>query len=123
MTFASIRRGYQIIKTLLQYGLDEVLPPKMTPWYFKLARNCLFWIRNQHPQKPAGQRLKLAMQELGPIYIKLGQMLSTRRDLLSDEWAHELAMLQDKVPPFDSALARLAIEAELNAPIESLFDD
>ncbi|MGL4835738.1 MAG: ubiquinone biosynthesis regulatory protein kinase UbiB, partial [Shewanella sp.] len=50
-------------------------------------------------------------------------MLSTRRDLLSDEWAHELAMLQAKVPPFDSALARLAIEAELNAPSESLFDD
>ncbi|MGL5390696.1 MAG: AarF/UbiB family protein, partial [Shewanella sp.] len=123
MTFASIRRGYQIIKTLLHYGLDEVLPPKMTPWYFRFARRSLFWIRNRHPQKPAGQRLKLALQELGPIYIKLGQMLSTRRDLLNDEWAHELAMLQDKVPPFDSALARRAIEAELNAPIESLFAD
>lgn len=123
MTFASVRRGYHVIKTLLQYGLDDVLPPKMTPWYFKLARNSLFWIRNKHKQKPGGERLKLAMQELGPVYIKLGQMLSTRRDLLSDEWASELAMLQDKVPPFDGALARQAIEAELKAPIESLFDD
>ncbi|MGL5048417.1 MAG: ubiquinone biosynthesis regulatory protein kinase UbiB [Shewanella sp.] len=123
MTFASIRRGYHVIKTLLQYGLDDVLPPKMTPWYFKLARNSLFWIRNKHKNKPGGERLKLAVQELGPVYIKLGQMLSTRRDLLSDEWASELAMLQDKVPPFDGVLARQAIEAELKAPIESLFDD
>lgn len=123
MTPASLRRGYHVIKTLLQYGLDEVLPPKMTPWYFKLARNSLFWIRNKHKTKSGGERLKLAMQELGPVYIKLGQMLSTRRDLLSDEWANELAMLQDKVPPFDGALARQAIEAELKAPIESLFDD
>lgn len=123
MTLASIRRGYHVIKTLLQYGLDDVLPPKMTPWYFTLARNSLFWIRNKHKDKSGGERLKLAMQELGPVYIKLGQMLSTRRDLLSDEWATELAMLQDKVPPFDGALARLAIEAELKAPIETFFDD
>jgi ubiquinone biosynthesis protein len=50
-------------------------------------------------------------------------MLSTRRDLLDDEWAYQLAMLQDRVPPFDSALARQAIEAELKAPIETYFDD
>lgn len=123
MTLTSIRRGYHVIKTLLQYGLDEVLPPKITPWYFTLARSSLFWIRNKHKSKPGGERLKLAMQELGPVYIKLGQMLSTRRDLLSDEWAIELAMLQDKAPPFDGVLARKAIEAELKASIESLFDD
>ncbi|WP_299571834.1 ubiquinone biosynthesis regulatory protein kinase UbiB [uncultured Shewanella sp.] len=123
MTIASIRRGYQVIKTVLHYGLDDVLPHKKTPWYFSLLRNSFFWIRNQHKDKPAAERLKLAMQELGPVYIKLGQMLSTRRDLLNDEWAEELAMLQDRVPPFDSALAREAIEAELKAPIESLFDN
>ncbi|GIU52010.1 ubiquinone biosynthesis regulatory protein kinase UbiB [Shewanella sp. KT0246] len=123
MTIASIRRGYQVIKTVLHYGLDDVLPHKKTPWYFSLLRNSFFWIRNQHKDKLAAERLKLAMQELGPVYIKLGQMLSTRRDLLNDEWAEELAMLQDRVPPFDSALAREAIEAELKAPIESLFDN
>ncbi|MCL1047780.1 ubiquinone biosynthesis regulatory protein kinase UbiB [Shewanella electrodiphila] len=123
MTIASIRRGYQVIKTVLHYGLDELLPSKKTPWYFSLLRHSFFWLRNQHKDKPSAQRLKLAMQELGPVYIKLGQMLSTRRDLLNDEWAEELAMLQDRVPPFDSALAREAIEAELKAPIESLFDN
>lgn len=123
MTFASLRRGYQVIRTLLHYGLDDVLPPTLLPGYFKLLRLCLFWVRNRHKDKCGGERLKLAMQELGPVYIKFGQMLSTRRDLLSDEWADELSMLQDRVPPFDSALAREAIEAELKAPIDSLFDD
>lgn len=123
MSFASIKRGYQVISITLHYGLDELLPKKLTPWYFKLWRRSLFWLRNKHKSKAGGERLKLAMQELGPVYIKFGQMLSTRRDLLSDEWAHELAMLQDRVPPFDSKLAREAIEAELKAPIETLFDD
>jgi ubiquinone biosynthesis protein len=108
---------------LLHYGLDELLAKDKRPKLFPLIRGCFFWIRNQHKDKSAAERLKLAMQELGPVYIKLGQMLSTRRDLLDDEWAYQLAMLQDRVPPFDSALAREAIETELNASIDSLFDD
>ncbi|WP_299491938.1 ubiquinone biosynthesis regulatory protein kinase UbiB [uncultured Shewanella sp.] len=123
MSTSSFRRAYQVIKTTLHYGLDELLPAKLTPWYFRLLRRCLFWLTNQHKNSAGGERLKLAMQELGPVYIKFGQMLSTRRDLLTDEWANELSMLQDRVPPFSTALARAAIEAELNGPIESLFDD
>lgn len=123
MTVKSIRRAYHVIRTALHYGLDDLIPSKLTPWYFKLLRCCFFWLRNQHKDKVGGERLKLAMQELGPVYIKFGQMLSTRRDLLSDEWAEELAMLQDRVPPFDSAIARASIETELGAPIETYFDD
>ncbi|WP_299003650.1 ubiquinone biosynthesis regulatory protein kinase UbiB [uncultured Shewanella sp.] len=123
MSTSSFRRAYQVIKTTLHFGLDELLPAKLTPWYFRLLRRCLFWLKNQHKTSAGGERLKLAMQELGPVYIKFGQMLSTRRDLLTDEWAKELSMLQDRVPPFSTALARAAIEAELNAPIDTLFDD
>ncbi|AZG71975.1 ubiquinone biosynthesis regulatory protein kinase UbiB [Shewanella livingstonensis] len=123
MTTASIRRGYHVIKTILHFGLDDLIPRHKKPWYFSILRNSLFWIRNKHKNKSAAERLKLAMQDLGPVYIKLGQMLSTRRDLLDDEWAYQLAMLQDRVPPFDSALAREAIEAELGAPITTYFDD
>ncbi|RTR31757.1 ubiquinone biosynthesis regulatory protein kinase UbiB [Shewanella atlantica] len=123
MTATSIRRAYQVIKTTLHYGLDELIPSKIKPWYFRLLRYSLFWIGNKHKDKVGGERLKLAMQELGPVYIKFGQMLSTRRDLLNDEWAEELNMLQDRVPPFDSAIAREMIEAELNAPIETYFED
>jgi len=123
MTIASIRRGYHVIKTILHFGLDNLIPRHKKPWYFSILRNGLFWIRNKHKNKSPAERLKLAMQALGPVYIKLGQMLSTRRDLLDDEWAYQLAMLQDRVPPFDSALARSAIEAELGASIETYFDD
>ncbi|ABV38702.1 2-polyprenylphenol 6-hydroxylase [Shewanella sediminis HAW-EB3] len=123
MTATSIRRAYQVIKTSLHYGLDELIPSKIKPWYFRLLRCSFFWIANKHKDKVGGERLKLAMQELGPVYIKFGQMLSTRRDLLNDEWAEELNMLQDRVPPFDSAIAREMIEAELNAPIETYFED
>jgi ubiquinone biosynthesis protein len=123
MSIKSLRRGYQILRTMLHYGLDDLLPKAKTPFAFTLVRYGFFWLRNQHKDKSAAERLKLAMQELGPVYIKLGQMLSTRRDLLDDEWAYQLAMLQDKVPPFDTQLAREAIETELNASIDSLFDD
>ncbi|MEH6464827.1 MAG: ubiquinone biosynthesis regulatory protein kinase UbiB [Shewanella psychromarinicola] len=123
MTIASIRRGYHVIKTILHFGLDDLIPRHKKPWYFSMLRNGLFWIRNKHKNKSPAERLKLAMQDLGPVYIKLGQMLSTRRDLLDDEWAYQLAMLQDRVPPFDSALARQAIEAELGATISTYFDD
>lgn len=123
MTVTSIRRAYQVIKTSLHYGLDELIPSKLTPWYFKLLRCCLFWIRNQHKSKVGGERLKLAMLELGPVYIKFGQMLSTRRDLLDDEWAEELSMLQDRVPPFDATIARQMIETELGHSIDTYFND
>lgn len=123
MTIASIRRGYHVIKTVLNFGLDDLLPQHKKPWYFKLLRACFFWLGNRHKNKQPAERLKLAMQELGPVYIKLGQMLSTRRDLLDDEWAYQLAMLQDRVPPFDSALARISIEEALGEPIENLFDN
>ncbi len=123
MTTTSIRRAYQVIRTSLHYGLDELIPTKVKPWYFRLLRCSFFWITNKHKNKVGGERLKLAMQELGPVYIKFGQMLSTRRDLLNDEWAEELNMLQDRVPPFDSVIARVMIEAELKAPIETYFED
>ncbi|MCG9698228.1 ubiquinone biosynthesis regulatory protein kinase UbiB [Shewanella sp. Isolate11] len=123
MTVKSIRRAYQVIKIALHYGLDDLIPSKLKPWYFKLLRWSFFWLTNKHKNKVGGERLKLAMQELGPVYIKFGQMLSTRRDLLSDEWAEELAMLQDRVPPFDSEVAKALIEQELGTTIDTYFDD
>ena len=68
-----------------------------------------------------GERLRLALQELGPVSIKFGQLLSTRRDLLPDDVADELSLLQDKVAPFDSAEATAAIEHELGRAIDQAF--
>lgn len=70
---------------------------------------------------PRGERLRLALQELGPVYVKFGQILSTRRDLLPPDIANELAMLQDRVPPFPGEQAREIIEKELGSPVDELF--
>jgi ubiquinone biosynthesis protein len=68
-----------------------------------------------------GERLAAAFQEIGPAFIKLGQMLATRADLLGDDVAADLAMLQDRLPPFSATKARALIEAELGCPLGSLF--
>lgn len=74
--------------------------------------------------KPLGERLRLALQELGPVWIKFGQMLSTRRDLFPPHIADQLALLQDKVAPFDGRLAKQQIEAAMGGlPVEAWFDD
>jgi ubiquinone biosynthesis protein len=104
-----IRRLYTIVKTFLQYGLDELLPKHALPWYVKFTRHCLFWIRNKHKDKSEALRFRLAIESLGPVFIKFGQMLSTRRDLLPDAFATELALLQDQVAPFSGALAEKQI--------------
>jgi len=105
-------RLYRIIKTFLQFGLDELVPSHLLPWYAKLIRLSLFWLRNKHKDKPKALRLRLAIESLGPVFVKFGQMLSTRRDLLPDDFASELALLQDQVPAFDGELAKkIIIEA------------
>ncbi|MGL5310288.1 MAG: ubiquinone biosynthesis regulatory protein kinase UbiB [Plesiomonas shigelloides] len=123
MTPAELRRLYRITKVFLSYGLDELLPPIRLTLPLRVARRAIFWIRPQHAEKPLGMRLRLALQELGPVWIKFGQMLSTRRDLFPPHIADQLALLQDQVAPFDGELARSQIEAALGVPLETLFDD
>ena len=76
--------------------------------------------RQDAPGRP-GQRLALALQDLGPSFIKLGQSLATRSDLLGQELAADLSQLQDDLPPFDGAVARRMIETELGRPLDDLF--
>ncbi|MGB1297448.1 MAG: ubiquinone biosynthesis regulatory protein kinase UbiB [Psychrobium sp.] len=123
MTLNSLRRFYTINKQFLQYGLDEFMPWHLLPWYVKFGRHCFFWLRNKHKDKSQAERLRLCLEALGPVYIKFGQMLSTRRDLLSDELAKELGRLQDNVPPFESKAAMALISANLQCPIDEVFDD
>ena len=113
-------RLYQINKVLLQHGLDELIPKRWLPLYAKLGRYGFFWLRNQHPSKTQGERIRLALQTLGPVFIKFGQMLSTRKDLLPIDIANELTMLQDQVAPFDSDVAEQIIRDALG--LEKLSD-
>lgn len=117
-------RIYHINRVMLEHGLDELIPAKWLPWYVRLMRMSIFWIRNQHKDKNAGARLTLALQALGPVFIKFGQMLSTRRDLLPPEIANELAMLQDRVKPFDSERATAIILKALNiSSLDQVFSE
>ncbi len=81
MTPGEVRRLYFIIRTFLSYGLDELIPKMRITLPLRLWRYSLFWMPNRHKDKLLGERLRLALQELGPVWIKFGQMLSTRRDL------------------------------------------
>lgn len=123
MTLGEIKRLYRIVKVQLEYGLDELLPDHHLLKAPLLGRKCLFWLQNKYPDKPIGERLKLALQELGPVWIKFGQMMSTRRDLFPPHLADQLALLQDKVAPFDGQLAKSQIELSLGGPVEQWFDD
>ncbi|QJR81493.1 ubiquinone biosynthesis regulatory protein kinase UbiB [Alteromonas pelagimontana] len=119
-----IVRLYQINKVLLQHGLDELVPDRWLPWSARFMRKTIFWIQNKHKNKAAGERITLALQSLGPVFIKFGQMLSTRRDLLPPEIANELAKLQDKVAPFPSEQAQQIIKQSLGlTELSELFSE
>lgn len=108
---------------LLRHGLDEVILAThlFRPLRFLLLLSPWYWLRGPLPPYPA--RVRGALEELGPIFIKFGQLLSTRRDLLPDDWAEELARLQDRVAPFPAAQARALIEHAWGRPIAEVLDD
>ncbi|RZI71620.1 MAG: ubiquinone biosynthesis regulatory protein kinase UbiB [Variovorax sp.] len=112
-------RGIYIVWVALRYGLDElVLTSFQKPWLGVVIR-VLSVGRNL--EAPRGQRLREALEGLGPIFIKFGQVLSTRRDLLPPDIADELARLQDRVPPFPSAVAIATIERAFRRPVGDVF--
>ena len=123
MTPSELKRLYHITKVQLEYGLDELLPDHALTQLPKRLRRGLFWIKNKHPEKPLGERLRLALQELGPVWIKFGQMMSTRRDLFPPHLADQLALLQDQVAPFNGQLAKDQMELALGGPLENWFTD
>ena len=112
-------RGCFIVWVVLRYGLDElVLNSFEKPWLHWLARIVSL---GRNLNAPRGQRLREALERLGPIFVKFGQVLSTRRDLMPVDIADELAKLQDRVPPFSSALAVATIERALRKPLADIF--
>lgn len=123
MTPGEMRRLYLIIRMFLTYGLDELIPKIRLTLPLRMGRYLFFWLPHRHKDKPLGSRLRLALEQLGPVWIKFGQMLSTRRDLFPPQIADQLALLQDQVAPFDGALARKQIEEALGGPLETWFDE
>ncbi|MDO6459284.1 ubiquinone biosynthesis regulatory protein kinase UbiB [Granulosicoccaceae sp. 1_MG-2023] len=123
--FTRVFRFLQIQQVLVKYALEDlVLENSSAPWLAKAFY--LYPARWGHPELrtlPRGERIRRALEELGPIFVKFGQILSTRRDLLPDDIGDELAQLQDRVAPFDASLARQEIEQALGEPLEQVFAD
>lgn len=123
-----VRHLFRLLRinvVLVRHGLDEIVlatrwfrPVRwlvyLTPWH---------WLRlKAGRQRSQGERIRNALEELGPIFVKFGQILSTRRDLLPHDIAEELSFLQDRVPPFPADQARRIIEESLNAPLATVFE-
>jgi ubiquinone biosynthesis protein len=119
--FRQVLRIYTIYRVLVRHGLDEIIPPSplsktlrfvlyLTPAYWR--RDCI------HPR---AYRIREALEELGPIFVKFGQILSTRRDLLPEDIADELAKLQDRVKPFPANLALKILAQTYRRPLTEVF--
>jgi ubiquinone biosynthesis protein len=112
-------RLLKILSVAFRFGLDEfVLSHSRLKLLRVIVKTLTFW---RKLDKPRGKRLRLALETLGPIFVKFGQMLSTRRDLLPQDIADELAKLQDQVPPFSFDLVLLTLEKEYDREINEVF--
>ena len=122
MKLRVVVRLIEIQRVLLRHGLDDYVRAThlYRPLRFLFFLSPGVWFARRRSQS-RGERLRLALEELGPIFVKFGQALSTRRDLLPADLADELAKLQDRVPPFPGTTARALIEASLGAPVSAAF--
>ncbi len=116
-----VPRVMRVASVLLAYRLDELVDAAHLFRPLKLVRPLVAKPRVNVDGLSRGARLRLALTDLGPIFVKAGQVLSTRRDLVPADIADELAQLQDQVPPFSGAQARTIVEQELKAPITTLY--
>ncbi|MFV2056973.1 MAG: ubiquinone biosynthesis regulatory protein kinase UbiB [Thiohalomonadales bacterium] len=119
--FAQLLRLIYINRILLRHGLDEVILAThlLRPLRFMAYLSPWRWTRKRHVSRAV--RLRRTLEDLGPIFIKFGQILSTRRDLLPDDIANELAKLQDQVPPFDGKIAVEIIEKAFGRSVNEVF--
>ncbi len=116
----TLLRVLRIQRVLVKYGLDDVI----TATHLLRPLRFLFYIfpRRRDSSAPLGERIRLALEELGPIFVKFGQAISTRRDLLPRDIADELAKLQDAVPPFPAEDAVRIIEDAYGAGVDTVFE-
>jgi len=117
-----LARLLQIQRVLLKYGLHDFVRAThlYAPLRFLFYLSPDTWLNPHRTASPA-VRLRLALEELGPIFVKFGQAVSTRRDLLPTDVADELARLQDRVPPFPGSMARAIVEGAYGRPVSEAF--
>ena len=121
MKLGEISRLITIQKTLVRYGLDEIAFSSNVSRPVRMLFYIFPWNWFGKKQGPRGERLRCMMEDLGPIFIKFGQILSTRRDLLPEDISQEFSKLQDKVPPFPGKEARRIIEDAFGKKVDEIF--
>ena len=122
-TYRHLNRYRQILAILFKYGFGDLLERLSIDQYIGAGLQAISRKRSERVEKlTRPQRLRMAFEELGPTYIKLGQILSTRPDLVPVDILEELARLQDEVPPFPFEDVKAVIESEFGVPAEELFD-
>ncbi len=123
MKLRVLARLLQIQRVLLKNGLDDFVRAThlYRPLRFLFFLSPGIWFERRRRRASRGERLRLALEELGPIFVKFGQAVSTRRDLLPPDIADELARLQDRVPPFPGAVAREIIERAYGRAVMQVF--
>ena len=119
---SAVLRASKIGRVLIRYRLDDLLDGTPAERWLKLARPFVPRASREVAALSRGARLRLALQELGPIFVKFGQILSTRRDLMPPDIAIELSLLQDRVAPFDGHIARAIVEASLGQDVREAFE-
>jgi len=124
MKLRVLARLLEIQRVLLRHGLDDFVRAThlYRPLRFVFLLSPGLWLARRRGVT-RGERLRLALEELGPIFVKFGQAVSTRRDLLPNDIADELAKLQDRVPPFSGAVARAGIESAYGKPVTEVFSE
>ena len=118
---AQVIRLAHINFVLVRHGLDEVILATHLLRPFRFIYYLAPWNWLPREREPRAVRIRRALEDLGPIYVKFGQILSTRQDLLPDDIAIELARLQDRVPPFPGQRARAQVEKAYGQSVEQIF--
>ncbi|MBT6272829.1 MAG: ubiquinone biosynthesis regulatory protein kinase UbiB [Chromatiales bacterium] len=119
--FATLVRLFNINIVLLRHGLDEVVLATHFLRPIRFVHRLLPWNWFHRVHEPRAVRIRRALEDLGPIFVKFGQILSVRRDLLPEDLATELSRLQDNVPPFDGRQARAIVEAAYGETLDNVF--
>ena len=123
-TYRHLNRYRQILAILFKHGFDDLLERLKVDQYIAAGLQAISKKPTlPHEKLSRPQRLRMAFEELGPTYIKLGQVLSTRPDLVPVEFVTELAKLQDEVPAFPFSEVKEVVQAEFGLPCEALFDE
>lgn len=122
--YRHLRRYQQIIGIILKYGFENIIDAMNIEHYIESGLQLIPFV-NVHEKVEKlsrNQRIRMALEELGPTFIKMGQVLSTRPDLIPVDLVNELAKLQNHVPAFDFALVKSIVESEFGTPYDQLFE-